>query len=568
MRPSRSSVITESPDADEDDDDSQDKGTVVVDDDEENGDPDALRPNDPSIAPPIEIRRQEGFDRNSNDVAPAEVIRRIDLLVTKCIDALDDGLVPILRGVGAGTSEGDGVGIRIEENDPDDDEDNNDYSLLDDQEDEEDAEDPGSQATLRSSRRVGIARTKSTANRTGGMTEDRQLVKKITLQQCRSYTSLILVLSYCHQLLLSKRTTTLREVYYAFVTHFRNQPECNAAVAQASRLLGVPRHALGLKASPRGWFCGDVQFVHLTTGATMLDGRSSTSQGYAVTSEWLDGSSGSNNGGGGGDNDNEDHVDEEGEVRQQEQRQSRPYRLRTCAAQCIVVIEKEGVYQRLVEDGLHHRYPCILVTSRGFPDFATRAVVSALHRDLDLPVYGLCDCNPYGVSVLNTFCKSGGGTTNNNSGGGGIYFADSAIPMQWMGLRASQVEAIRNDLPDAVFQAMTDGDVKRLESLMNDETSTWINDTHLLPHVRDRRLHELQQMLELGYKVELEALHWLGMEYLTDWVGRMLERQHDWPATSVAAAASPGLHATHRDDDDETSVDDAPADDDPLLDVI
>lgn len=40
--------------------------------------------------------------------------------------------------------------------------------------------------------------------------------------QCRSFTNIVLVLSYCHILLLANRTTTTREVFYFYVTHFRS----------------------------------------------------------------------------------------------------------------------------------------------------------------------------------------------------------------------------------------------------------------------------------------------------------------------------------------------------------
>lgn len=40
--------------------------------------------------------------------------------------------------------------------------------------------------------------------------------------QCRSFTNIVLVLSYCQALLLANRTTTTREVYYFYVTHFRS----------------------------------------------------------------------------------------------------------------------------------------------------------------------------------------------------------------------------------------------------------------------------------------------------------------------------------------------------------
>jgi DNA topoisomerase VI subunit A len=47
------------------------------------------------------------------------------------------------------------------------------------------------------------------------------------------------------------------------------------------------------------------------------------------------------------------------------------------------------------------------ICSCGFPDFATRAFVKQLHDQLALPVFGLADLNPFGLSVLATYrCAS------------------------------------------------------------------------------------------------------------------------------------------------------------------
>jgi DNA topoisomerase VI subunit A len=43
------------------------------------------------------------------------------------------------------------------------------------------------------------------------------------------------------------------------------------------------------------------------------------------------------------------------------------------AARYILVVEKDAVFQRLVEDRLHERLPLVLVTAKGNPDLATRA---------------------------------------------------------------------------------------------------------------------------------------------------------------------------------------------------
>jgi hypothetical protein len=77
-------------------------------------------------------------------------------------------------------------------------------------------------------------------------------IKRFTLSQSRSFTSILMVLSYCHSLLGHNRSATTREVYYFFVTHFRNQRECDSAIWESAELLGVPRMSLGLAASPKG----------------------------------------------------------------------------------------------------------------------------------------------------------------------------------------------------------------------------------------------------------------------------------------------------------------------------
>ena len=74
------------------------------------------------------------------------------------------------------------------------------------------------------------------------------------ISQSRSFASILLVLSFIHSLLLSNRTTTTREVYYVFVTHFRGQRECDGVILDVVKILGVPRRSLGLSASPKGEF--------------------------------------------------------------------------------------------------------------------------------------------------------------------------------------------------------------------------------------------------------------------------------------------------------------------------
>jgi meiotic recombination protein SPO11 len=305
--------------------------------------------------------------------------------------------------------------------------------------------------------------------------------KKFTLQQSRSFTSMVLVMAYCHALLSESmsqgvlRTTTTREVYYFYVTHFRSQRECDAAIRDVAQWLHVPRHALGLQAGSRGWFCGDIQLLNAMDATTQWNGRTyQGEQGCPIAADWL---------------------------RPAQQRSFSIHPVTT--ATCILVVEKEGIYQRLVQDGFCRRYNCILITGKGFPDFATRACLRALHRQWQLPIYGLADCDPFGVAVLHSY-------------GLGPH-------MQWLGLRPSQVDYLSSHaradketavLPAAVFQELTALDRKRLEQFCQEE-HPFVANHH------PGRIDELELMR--SKKVELEALHWLGMQFCGDFVGQLLE---------------------------------------------
>lgn len=301
---------------------------------------------------------------------------------------------------------------------------------------------------------------------------------------CRLLTSVILIADFCHDLLQSQRTTTIREVYYHFVTHFRNQAECDKAIWDLAEILMVPRSALGLAASPKGWCCGSLE-LYDAQDQLIWNGRSLDVHGIAITTPLK-------------------HAT-----------------IRAYDAKCILVVEKEGIYNRLSEDKIFQQYPCILVTGKGFPDIATRQWVHHLHRVLRLPVYALCDANPYGISVLQTYQY----TQKANLAIGKNSSRSGSLDIKWLGLRPSQLCAL--NLPPTVFQQLTVADHKRLDSLMN-ESSLFCQQGN-----SSLRMQELREMKENGYKVELEALNWLGMDYLCQWVRRILE-QHEEALASEA----------------------------------
>lgn len=313
---------------------------------------------------------------------------------------------------------------------------------------------------------------------------------------CRHLTSLLLVASFCQELLLSHRTTTTREVYYFYVTHFFHQKECEKAIWDLCSLIQVSRNSLGLFASPKGWFCGCIDLYN-ESGKLVLNGRELDNiHGMAITST------------------------------------THRHTIASEDAEFILVIEKEGVYTRLAEDQFFRKYhPCILVTGKGFPDVATRQWVRQMAIALQIPIYGLADCNPYGIAVLNSYQytqvyaqRTNPLNTNANSAAtpgtkeGQQQQQRSVI--QWIGLRPSQVDMLK--LPNSVMQQMTDRDMRMLTSLQHE--------THPFGQQGNSELrqYELSLFRDNQKKVELEALNWKGMDFLCQWVHELIKgHQHN-----------------------------------------
>lgn len=92
-------------------------------------------------------------------------------------------------------------------------------------------------------------------------------------------------------------------------------------------------------------------------------------------------------------------------------------------AKQIIVVEKQGVFMELrfvwllfglfvffnivvtidSVDRFYNRMESIIITASGIPDLATRAFVSRLSQDLEIPIFGIADWNAGGALVLKTY---------------------------------------------------------------------------------------------------------------------------------------------------------------------
>ncbi len=295
-----------------------------------------------------------------------------------------------------------------------------------------------------------------------------RVIKKLTLRRAPAFAGTLVALAHSHSLLSSDSTCTTRELYYHHTDAFSSQNMCNEAIFAAARIVGVERAQLGIYASPKGWIVGRVVFEG--SGGRVDCSNPSSPSGVAITGEWLSPTPPGSEGGTTFSSD----------------------------AQCIVVVEKEGAYLRLSEDRAYDDPPAIFITGKGFPDLATRAAVRNLSLALKIPVFGIADCNPFGLSVLMTY-RSGG--TFRSSVSPDLYASD----VRWLGLRPSQIPPIASRLPDGVYQTLTDTDRGRCEQIANlsfiKENKEWAD--------------ELNLWLESGTKMEIEALGAINVDYIS-----------------------------------------------------
>lgn len=71
----------------------------------------------------------------------------------------------------------------------------------------------------------------------------------------------------------------------------------------------------------------------------------------------------------------------------------------------ILLVEKDAAFMRLAEDRFYNKYPCIIITAKGQPDVATRLFLRKLKLDLNIPVLGLVDSDPYGAELGHSFTE-------------------------------------------------------------------------------------------------------------------------------------------------------------------
>ena len=281
------------------------------------------------------------------------------------------------------------------------------------------------------------------------------------------------ILAIAYRNLVQKEILTKRSIFYHDPELFDSQGVVNDVIEDISCCLEVPRASLNIIACQKGLVAGPLQWVIMSNENNNQNGVNSLL------------------------------VDCSNKVEQI------PSMIDTICAQktsavAILVVEKEAVFQRLVQSSIVHEI--IIVTARGIPDYSTRLFIKLLEDSFDIPIVGLFDADPYGAFIF--FIYRFG---SRSSAYDGINMAISS--MQWLGIRPSELTQL--SLPKKSFKELSESDHKLLDNLINEK------------HIPECYKRELSIMKDLNMKCEIEALT-SDLNRLVDLYLPSKFSKHDW----------------------------------------
>ncbi len=284
----------------------------------------------------------------------------------------------------------------------------------------------------------------------------------------RKFMQTVLLANGCKDLVEAEKTLSLRGMYYKTLhtipgtkeKTFDGQDESDPIIEDLEVSLGALREELHVFAKKAGTMVGNITVVD---SGDEIDCRRMGSGGYAIPS-----------------------IVEPGNLQ-----------FKSCEAKFVLHVEKNTVWSRFNEDKFWKTHNCILTEGGGQPPRGVRRLLRRLNEELNLPVYCLLDCDPWGHYIYSVIKQ---GSIN-------LAFESQrmAVPdAKFLGLRASDYE--RCGLTDDVKIALNDRDIIRAKQIA------------AYPWFRDKKewQREIKTMLRNGFKMEVESLITKDISYVTD----------------------------------------------------
>ncbi|MFX1265591.1 MAG: hypothetical protein ACFFH0_09450, partial [Promethearchaeota archaeon] len=278
------------------------------------------------------------------------------------------------------------------------------------------------------------------------------------------------VMEIVYDLLKSNLHATKREVFYSDVNLFREQKRSDKIIEDVASMLHTTRDSVHIVASARGSAMGRVV---IRDGGDTIDLTKMGTGGWAIT-PFLD----------------------QVEILESD-------------AEFIIMSEKDAAVMRLSEAKYWNRQPCIVLTGKGSGDIATRAFLRTLVKELEIPAFALVDSDPYGHYIYSVFLRGSKRLSYESP-----FIATPELKL--LGVLSRDLDEY--EIPKSVRIPMEPADIKRIKDMLKE------------PFVKANRewVKDLQLMLKLKEKAEIQAFASHSFEYLTDdYLPRKLETG-DW----------------------------------------
>jgi DNA topoisomerase VI subunit A len=311
------------------------------------------------------------------------------------------------------------------------------------------------------------------------MGKARQRRAFFNVNMAKRFMQTFLVARGCKELVDQGITTSIRDMYYhlkhsigrSSENTFDEQEESDALIEDLEVTVDALREELHLYAENRGAMVGNITMVDR---GDVIDCRRMGTGGYSIPSRV------------------------EADVIQ----------FRKVDAKFVLLIEKGAVWGRFNEDRFWKKHNCIIVHGQGQPPRGVRRLLYRFSNELKLPIYVLVDNDPWGYYIYSVVKQ------------GSINLAYESKRMAVPGARfigMSSFDAEKFGLPRTVTIQMNEQDRGRARDLL---AYPWFQQ-------KEWQL-EIQNMLKLGVKLELEAFSNRDFSFITQtYLPRKL-KEEDW----------------------------------------
>jgi len=313
------------------------------------------------------------------------------------------------------------------------------------------------------------------------MGDAKALRELFNLNQAKQFMQTCLHGNGIKELIAAQKTLSLRGMFYKGLhtiqgtkdeKTFAAQDESDVILEDLEVAMGALREELHVYAKKRGTMVGNITIVD--TGDE-IDCRRMGSGGYAVPS-----------------------ITEPDVIQ-----------FKKCEAKFVLHVEKDTVWGRFNEDRFWEKHNCILTEGSGQPPRGMRRLLRRLNEELNLPIYCLLDCDPWGHYIYSVI----------KQGSISLAFESErlAIPdAKFIGVRSKDYDEC--DLSDDVQIALSDTDKKRANEIM------------AYPWFKENRAwqKEIQRMMSNGFKMEVESLITKDISYVTEEYVPQRLKAKDW----------------------------------------